>query len=300
MAGNRISKAKYYIGITFLAVIIGYVIILAGRPILGVSISEYSKYLMAIIVGVSVFAIFRIMVRLLEHYLKKAGMSDGRIKPIVLIISMVAYFMILIAVLSTLGIDVSSLILSSALISVVLGLAAQSVLANQFAGILIIATKPFKIGDRIIIQAWQWGATFPTIPPKYISTDFFINSSVSGIVTNLTINYTVVMMDSGDIVRVPNGVLVQAAFFIRKGNVVVQARTEIPKNSDLEYFKKNVAEEIRKFPEVIEEPTILVDEMTMTSMFISIKAKFKGEEAAERRSRMLEVAMKYTKPKEGA
>ena len=72
---------------------------------------------------------------------------------------------------------------SSALIAAILGLAAQSTLANVFAGISISASRsrPFDVGDRIKIDA---------IDPGYVE--------------NITLRHTVIKTYQNEIIYIPN------------------------------------------------------------------------------------------------
>ena len=51
------------------------------------------------------------------------------------------------------GLNPATLALGGAITAVVLGLAAQQTLGNVIAGIVLIAVRPFKVGDRVRLQA---------------------------------------------------------------------------------------------------------------------------------------------------
>ena len=72
---------------------------------------------------------------------------------------------------------------SSALLAVILGLAAQSTLANVFAGISISASRsrPFDVGDRVKIDS---------IDPGYVE--------------NITLRHTVIKTYQNEIIYIPN------------------------------------------------------------------------------------------------
>src|SRR3954447_4380957 len=56
-------------------------------------------------------------------------------------------------VLSVAGIDTGTLAVGGALFAVIFGLAAQQTLGNVFAGLVLIAAQPFRVGDRVRLQA---------------------------------------------------------------------------------------------------------------------------------------------------
>jgi small-conductance mechanosensitive channel len=52
-----------------------------------------------------------------------------------------------------LSVKVQSVLLSGAIGSVVLGLAAQQSLSNMFAGVVLLVSRPFVVGDYITVRA---------------------------------------------------------------------------------------------------------------------------------------------------
>jgi small-conductance mechanosensitive channel len=63
----------------------------------------------------------------------------------------------LMVALSVAGVNTGSLIAGSAFTAVVLGLAAQQTLGNLFAGLVLISARPFRVGERIRLQAGALG-----------------------------------------------------------------------------------------------------------------------------------------------
>src|SRR4051794_19197011 len=51
------------------------------------------------------------------------------------------------------GLDPGTLALGGAISAVVIGLAAQQTLGNLIAGLVLISVRPFKVGDRVRLQA---------------------------------------------------------------------------------------------------------------------------------------------------
>ncbi|MCY0882392.1 MAG: mechanosensitive ion channel, partial [Acidianus infernus] len=76
----------------------------------------------------------------------------------------------------------------------VLGLASQTVLSNIFGGIMLLFSRPYKVGDRITISTWQYGLIAPTYPPKFFSNDFLI-PGYTGVVTDISLLYTTIYTD---------------------------------------------------------------------------------------------------------
>ena len=71
---------------------------------------SYSKYIYAVVIGLVVYVIVKTITRVIETFLdKRIGRAEA--KPITMIIMIIGYFIILLAVLAALGINVSSVIL---------------------------------------------------------------------------------------------------------------------------------------------------------------------------------------------
>jgi small-conductance mechanosensitive channel len=95
-----------------------------------------------------------------------------------------------IATLRTAGVEISSLLATSALLTAVVGLSLQDTLGNVFAGLAIQVQPPFEVGDWIAFDA----------EPKHIGRVVEINWRATTLVT----------LDEVEII-VPNGSLAKAA-----------------------------------------------------------------------------------------
>ena len=86
----------------------------------------------------------------------------------------------------------TALLTGASVLSVVLGLAAQTTLGNLIAGAAIVLYRPFRVGDRVQLA-------LPT-------------GTVVGIVRSLTLGYTVLTSDDETRIVVPNSVMASQAF----------------------------------------------------------------------------------------
>ena len=257
--------------------------------------SDFSRYVNAIFVAIIVYIILKVVLSVLGKYMSRY-MSPARAHPIMFIISLFGYFILGVAVMAQLGIDVSSLILGGSIISVIIGLASQSVLANQFGGILLTIVRPFKIGDRVFINTWQYGGAFPTLFPKFFSTDRIEATGYGGEVIALTINYTTLKLNSGDIVRIPNAIVIQSAIILRKGGVIVQARYEIPKYITYASIAKEIEKRVVSLKDYDNEFSMYVDETTMNTYILILKARFKTMEPDHKRGEIMLALMELIEP----
>lgn len=85
----------------------------------------------------------------------------------------------------------TGLLASSAVLGIVIGLAARQVLANPLAGILLAVTQPFRIGDAIEIEG------------------------TSGRVEDITLSYTYIDTGDGRLMVIPNEEVISSVVFNR-------------------------------------------------------------------------------------
>jgi small conductance mechanosensitive channel len=105
---------------------------------------------------------------------------------------LIRLFTIAITVLLALGIagvNTASLIAGSAFTAIVLGLAAQQTLGNLFAGLVLLTARPFRVGERVRLQAGALGGV------------------LEGVVSSLGLMYTTLARGEDRIMIPNNGVL---------------------------------------------------------------------------------------------
>lgn len=282
-----------------IAMIITLGVVLAGFYVISIFFHlgqiKFYRYIEAALIGVVVYLIFRIIRGFLERYLSRFA-DKSKVHPVLFFVSLLGYFIIGLAVMASLGVDVSSVILGGSLVSVIIGLASQTVLANQFAGIMLTIVRPFKIGDYVTINTWQYGGSYPVIYPKYFSVDRIEATAYSGIVQDLTINYTTLELASGDLVKIPNGFVIQGAVILRKNSILVKARYEVPKYIDFDSIKESISSTMTLIQDIIGPPEITLDEVTLNTYVVMAVARFSSIDADLKRSEMLKIMMKYIEP----
>jgi len=100
-----------------------------------------------IIIGIVIFAIIK---RRFLKYLRKRKLEESRLSAILLIIKILIIIIIISAILAQFG---ESLSLITSLLTLVggtvIGFAAINTLGNFIAGILIITSRPYSVGDRV-------------------------------------------------------------------------------------------------------------------------------------------------------
>lgn len=86
--------------------------------------------------------------------------GDVRGAPLGVVVSAFGYLILLLLILSALDVPLEGLFLGGALTGVVIGIAAQQTLGNFFAGIVLLAVRPFNIGDDIALRSGPLGGEY--------------------------------------------------------------------------------------------------------------------------------------------
>lgn len=155
-------------------------------------------------------------------------------------IRLVLYLGILLAVFAGLGIGLSSFVFGGAFLTVILGLAGQSILANLLGGIWLVLFQPFQVSDSISFITWQ----FPLLMPSYQHEA--LKPVYSGRVTDINLMYTTILTDDGDPLVLPNGIMAQAAIInrSRSGARRVSSRFDVPNEIDPKDLSKALLEDL--------------------------------------------------------
>jgi small-conductance mechanosensitive channel len=117
----------------------------------------------------------------------------GRAAALQFIIRAFGYAAIIIGTLDLLDVPVGRLLLGSAVLGIILGVAAQQALGNFFASIVLIISHPFAVGEKITLNSGAMGG-------KYVGT-----------VIDIGLTHTHLREKNGDIVYLPNSTLLSAA-----------------------------------------------------------------------------------------
>ena len=155
-----------------------------------------------------------------------------------------------------------SILASSAVIALVVGLAAQSTLANFVAGILVAFTQPLRLGDIVTV------------------------AGASGTVDQIGLTYTTIRADDGARYYVPNSKL--ASDTIRNATIagaehLVTVRVSVPLSADLDRVIELLLDEARRLPETMQrkEPNVHVTQLDANGAVVTaeLRARTAGEAA---------------------
>jgi small-conductance mechanosensitive channel len=121
-----------------------------------------------------------------------------------LLLQLAGFSIILLIVSSMAGINLVNVLVGIGFLGVVVGLAAQAVLGNIFSGLMLFASRPFHIGDRIALITWQYGKFPPSLAHGWLEPSY------TGYVKEITLFYTKILTDSNALITVPNGIVSQS------------------------------------------------------------------------------------------
>jgi small-conductance mechanosensitive channel len=154
-----------------------------------------------------------------------------------------------------------SILASSAVIALVLGLAAQSTLSNFVAGILIAFAQPLRLGDSVAV------------------------AGASGTVEQIGLTYTVIRSGDGARYYVPNAKL--ASDTIRNATIagaehLVAVRVAVPLTADLDRVITLLLEEARALSENMteKEPTVHVSQLDSSGAVVTVEAWARNTDVA--------------------
>lgn len=192
--------------------------------------------------------------KLLTIYLKKALTDKIKRSQLDLLIKIVNYGVLVVAVLMILPyfqVELGGLLVAGGFLSIVVGIASQSVLGNLMSGLFLIVERPISIGDNINI------------------------GSVGGDVADINIFSTIVKTYDGVYVRIPNETVFTSeitnyvAHVARRFNYVVG----IPYDADADLAIEIIKDVIQEHPFALKnpEPSIYVDELADSSVNIMVK-----------------------------
>lgn len=119
-------------------------------------------------------------------------MDPGTAGTVGFLVRLVTVGIVVLVVLGVAGVSAASIVAGSAFTAVILGLAAQQTLGNLFAGMVLLSARPFRVGERVRLQA---GA---------------VAGQLEGVVSSLGLLYTTLARGQ-DRIMVPNNVVLSAA-----------------------------------------------------------------------------------------
>ena len=204
------------------------------RAVLNEEIGGFSlgKILSAIIVLIIGLFIKTLIKKLLTRILKKTRMDEKIADIIIRILDVIMLFIVIIIAVSTLGINMTSIIAIVTALSLSVTLALNDILSNVAGGMVIISSKCFTVGDYIDVGGME------------------------GTVKEIHVTHTRIQTIDNQLISIPNKevssskIVNYTANPIRRTRIVITASYDAPTES----VKKALMEAITDQPEVLSDP----------------------------------------------
>ena len=210
--------------------------------------------------------------KMLTKSMQKAGAEEGVISFMASLTRAALYFLLIFFLLSGFGVDTASIIAVVGSAGVAIGLAVQGSLSNLAGGVLILTTKPFKVGDYIREA----------------------NHGYEGTVKEIQIFYTKLVTVYNEVVILPNGELANSSLVNLTGNEIRKAdiKLSISYRADIKKAKQVLQEMLEQDDAVLkqEDHFVFVSDLGESGIELVIRCCFKQENYWKGKWRLTEQA----------
>jgi small conductance mechanosensitive channel len=155
------------------------------------------------------------------------------------------FITVAISVMTAFGVGIPSVIFGGTFLTVIIGLAGQTIFSNIIGGVWLIMFRPFRIGDSIGIIAWQFPVLMPTFPHEATRPMYY------GRVLDINLMYTQILNQDGYPQLIPNGIIAQSFIENRSeaGLHRVRLRFDVSYDVDADTFTRQLRDQlVREFP----------------------------------------------------
>src|SRR6185312_12494288 len=124
---------------------------------LGIRIGDFTISFGAVFGAILLFLIVVGLTRLVQRWLEKEVMPHTAFEPslqlsIVTILGYVGFIVALVGALGEIGIDPQKIALVAGALSVGIGFGLQSIVSNFVSGLILLAERPIRVGDQIVVK----------------------------------------------------------------------------------------------------------------------------------------------------
>lgn len=155
----------------------------------------------------------------------------------------------------------NSLLAGAGILAVAIGFASQQALSNVISGVFIVIFKPFRVNDRLEIQAY------------------------SGIVEDITLRHTIIRNFENKRVIIPNAIISDQMIVnadLVEGTICKWINVGISYDSDIDLAKKIMQEEVGKHPFYHDIRT--PQEQELSELVVTVRVLSLGESSVDLRA----------------
>ncbi len=213
-------------------------------------------FIMRVLIAVVVLFVGVRVIRFLRKWLRKLLELRSLDASIIILLDEVVkyglYFLLVIFIAAHFGVDAASIIAILGSAGLTLGLAFQGALSNFAGGVLLMTTKPFKVGNFIEIK-----------------------NGYTGTVTEIGLVHTKLLTIDNRVIIVPNGELANTTIlnYTEREIRLIELSVSIGYSQDIDEAKRVISEVIGKEPLLLKEKEILVyvSEMSSSSVELGVR-----------------------------
>lgn len=110
------------------------------------------KILAAVIAFVVCYLLIKLIMRFVDRIFSKMHIDESLLRVVRAVVKVLLYFLMAMIVIDTLGVSVTSLLAAFSVVGLTASLAVQDSLSNLAGGVVLLVTKPFKVGDFVEID----------------------------------------------------------------------------------------------------------------------------------------------------
>jgi small conductance mechanosensitive channel len=167
------------------------------------------------------------------------------------LVQLVTLFVVVIVALRLMDVETRAIAVGGALTAVVLGLAAQSTLGNVIAGMVLLGSRPFRVGERVRLQ----GGTLGNI--------------VEGTVAGIGLVYTTIARGNGTLL-IPNNAALSATVVPLRDPAGINLRARLRKSVKPSDLQRMLEQRVRT--PTRDRPDIALEEIHASGAVVRISA----------------------------
>lgn len=224
----------------------------AIKQLTAVAISNGINVIFAIVILIVGLILAKLCANLIEKLMRLRHIEETVTRFVRRLVYYVLLIFVLIACLSKLGVQTSSLVAIVGAMSLAIGLSLRSSLSNLASGILLIMFRPFKVGDYVEVQ------------------------SFSGVIEDIQILFTQLKTTANQQITLPNNIFMSHAVMNysanqdRRADIVIGIGYE----DDIDTAKALLRELIQADENILAEPQSLVVVKELADSSVNLLARF--------------------------
>ncbi len=208
-----------------------------------------------LLIAVVIFIVGRLILkglrRLLRRILEKSKVDEGVVRFADSVAMILGYLVLIIVICAQIGIQTTSLITLLGTVGLSIGLAIEGCLSNFAGGVLILVTRPFKLGDYIMVNESE------------------------GTVAKIDIIYTTLHTTDNKSIKLPNGIVSNSVLtnFTREEKRRVDLDVGVQYDDDIKLAKDTALITMNECPYILkdEDNKVVVKELSQSCITLGIR-----------------------------